>query len=448
MLVNIDINKIGPHPDNPRKDLGDLTELADSIKANGILQNLTVVPWFSRITGVGADDPKQQEELGYIVVIGHRRFAAAKLAGLTEVPCVISGMNYKKQISTMLLENMQRNDLTIWEQAQGFQMMLDFGDTVEDISTQTGFSESTVRRRAKLLDLDKDKFQQAVTRGATLQDYVELDKIQDVEIKNSVLEKIGTSDFRWTLQRAIDKEKSEKNKAALITQLEKFAVQVKKADGLITTQYFHFQNRSEVIKPTDTGEQKYFFLVGEYSIQLLIEAKQGENTKAASSTNKEQRQLQEQRERLNEINKRASQLRDDFVRNYTSSKKHARDIMAFMVQAIMRGGLDYYGAGVSFFEMLGIEAPKDDGELTFDLISDIFDASPEKVLLVAAYCSTVDQHSKYHDWQGRYQENESLDLMYNYLERLGYEMSDEERALRNGTHELYVCDNKPRGDIT
>ena len=67
MIKNISIELISPHPDNPRKDLGDLTELAESIKTNGILQNLTVVS--GRTTA-------------YTVIIGHRRLAASALARL------------------------------------------------------------------------------------------------------------------------------------------------------------------------------------------------------------------------------------------------------------------------------------------------------------------------------------------------------------------------------
>ena len=68
-ITYISIDKLIPHPQNPRKELGDLTELADSIKANGVYQNLTVVE--------DGDDT-------YKIIIGHRRHAAAKIAGLTE----------------------------------------------------------------------------------------------------------------------------------------------------------------------------------------------------------------------------------------------------------------------------------------------------------------------------------------------------------------------------
>lgn len=141
MFKNIEISKLQPHPQNPRKNVGDISELAESIKKNGVFQNLTVVP--------NGDDT-------YTIIIGHRRHAAAQKAGLTELPCAVVEMTEKEQLSTMLLENMQREDLTALEQAEGFQMMIDLGESVNSISEQTGFSPSTVRHRVKLLELDRD----------------------------------------------------------------------------------------------------------------------------------------------------------------------------------------------------------------------------------------------------------------------------------------------------
>lgn len=87
-LQFLPIEKIIPHPQNPRKQLGDLTELADSIKKNGVYQNLTVVP---------------NKDGTYTIIIGHRRRAAAELAGVKELPCIITDMTEKEQLSTMLL---------------------------------------------------------------------------------------------------------------------------------------------------------------------------------------------------------------------------------------------------------------------------------------------------------------------------------------------------------
>ena len=167
MIENISIEKLHPHPDNPRRDVGDVTELAASIKASGVLQNLTVVP----ATGYFHGD--------YYVVIGNRRLAAAKIAELVELPCAVVEMDHKTQVATMLLENMQRSDLTVYEQAQGFQMMLDMGETVESVADMTGPSQSTIRRRTKLLQFDADTFKATEGRNIDLQDYEKLFEIKD-----------------------------------------------------------------------------------------------------------------------------------------------------------------------------------------------------------------------------------------------------------------------------
>ena len=86
-IIMLPASMLLPHPDNPRKDVGDISELAESIKANGILQNLTVV---SRASG------------GYTVIIGHRRLAAAKKAGLEELTCIVREMSLQEQVKTML----------------------------------------------------------------------------------------------------------------------------------------------------------------------------------------------------------------------------------------------------------------------------------------------------------------------------------------------------------
>lgn len=179
-LVYIPIEQLYPHPDNPRKDLGDLTELADSIKANGVLQNLTVVP---------------RAEGGYTVVIGHRRLAAAKLAGLEALPCVVADMDSRSQVQTMLMENIQRSDLSVYEQAQGFQMMLDMGASVEEIAKKSGFSQTTVRRRVKMMELDQDELKEVSSRQISLSDFDRLAQIEDIKTRNKVLKDIGTYNF-------------------------------------------------------------------------------------------------------------------------------------------------------------------------------------------------------------------------------------------------------------
>lgn len=150
-ITYIPIRQLHPHPDNPRKELGDLSELAASIKENGVYQNLTVIPghyigkqeYIARCIADGGNasaaeaawTPKAAwSSEDYTIIIGHRRAAAAQQAGKFELPCSVVDMTEKEQLQTMMVENMQRSDLTVYEQAQGFQMMLDMGDTVERVA--------------------------------------------------------------------------------------------------------------------------------------------------------------------------------------------------------------------------------------------------------------------------------------------------------------------------
>jgi len=425
MIQNIDINKLHNHPKNPRKDLGDLAELADSIKAQGILQNLTVVPWFSTITGVGADDPKHQEELGYFVVIGNRRLAAAKIAGLTELPCVISGMDHKTQVGTMLLENMQRADLTIYEQAQGFQMLLDFGESVSDIAEQTGFSSTTVRRRVKLLELDAEKFKASAERNVTLTDYAELEKVEDIELRNKVLNLIGTPNFKYELQRAIDKEKADKNLAIYVEQLNTFATQIDDPSGMryISSYYLYRSDNNGVKKPSDAGTVKYYYIISNYgSIALYAEAIETKASKAQDKKQKEQqKEFEERRAALEEISKRAFQLRRDFVREVSNAK--AKNNISSIIKHNINAMLECTGTDINdLADFLGVDIEDETEEERFNVfIQDEISEKPERYLFLVTYLS-MDS------------ENET----YTLLEKLGYEMSDEERALQNRTHELFI----------
>jgi len=445
-ITYINVNNIYPHPNNPRKNLGDLTELAESIKSNGIMQNLTVVPWVSRFTGKPGDNGVSDGD--YTAVIGHRRLAAAKLAGLSEVPCIISDIDIKAQVATMLLENIQRSDLSITEEAEGFQMMLDLGESVSDISTQTGFSETTIRRRIKLLELDGEKFKESVERGGTLQDYAELDKIKDPDLKNKVLEKIGTANFKWELEAAIKKEREEKDKCKLIEILDTFAECIKEPDSLNMTyvQYLGFESDSFDV-PDDASERKYYYKAAPDYIELWAEKIQTESS--SGSTDKpavdpvqeaKNREMQERREKLREIAKRAYMLRYEFIANYTGVKKHAKDIMEFAAQAM----LEDFSCEDDVADLLGIEIGDDpDADITIGKIIELFTKSPERALLSIAYCLYNDSESfNYTNYDMTHGRDSHLDTIYKFLGKFGYQMSDEERALQDGTHELYIKDEK------
>lgn len=438
MIKLIPVNMIAEHYYNPRKELGDLTELADSIKARGILQNLTVVPWFCSITGVGADDPKVQDELGYLVLIGHRRLAAAKLAGLSEVPCAIVEMDIKTQISTMLLENMQRSDLTLFEQAQGMQMMLNMGDTVDNISEKTGFSKTTVRRRVKLLELDQDKLKESMSRNVSLKDYVELNKIKDSKLRNKVLDKIGTPNFNYELRSAIDKEKRDKAMAIVVDQLNTFAEKIKSPNGVSYVCGYHVDSQSkdkEIEMPTDTDSVKYYYTVSDYGSIYLYR----ENTdidEVVNETREDKRKALYSK--LEIISKRAYKLRREFISDIsnTKAKKSIEMIIEYTVYTM--GGYNRLYLN-ELIDLLNIKPEvEEETELDFSHIVDELRKKPEFYLLASTYCMLDSSRETYFNWSCEHQSNEDLDKIYNLLIKLGYQISDEEQKLRDGTHELFI----------
>lgn len=315
-ITNIACRRLHPHPDNPRKELGDLTELAASIKENGIFQNLTVIPghylnsreYIAKCVDEGGDaaaaaaawTPKAVwSSDDYTIIIGHRRAAAAQQAGLFEVPCVVVEMDEREQLQTMMIENMQRSDLTTYEQAQGFQLMLDLGDTVEQVASKSGFSQSTIRRRVKLLSLDRDAFRRAELRGATLSDYAELDKIESVEDKNKALEALGTQNFRRVMQEVLENQKWEHRKAEWIADLKKFAIEDPNATYQThehVTGYSKWNITKDVVVPEDADHVQYFYKVSSGQIDLYktrdVAAEDAEKAKASPPAGAEPKRVQ------------------------------------------------------------------------------------------------------------------------------------------------------------
>lgn len=137
------IEHLKPNPAQPRRSINDadLQELAASIAANGVLQ-----PILAR--------PINQDQTHYEIVAGERRWRAAQLAQLHEVPVVIRDMDDRETLQVALVENLQRADLTPLEEAQAYQRLLeDFGHTQEDVAKAVGKSRSHIANTVRLLGL-------------------------------------------------------------------------------------------------------------------------------------------------------------------------------------------------------------------------------------------------------------------------------------------------------
>lgn len=429
-ITYISVDKLHPHENNPRKDIGDVSELAESIKAKGILQNLTVVPCTGHYYG------------DYTVIIGHRRLAAAKEAGLTEIPCIIAEMDEKEQLATMLLENMQRSDLTTYEQAQGIQMMLDLGETVESVAEKTGFSASTIYRRTRLLKLDADIFKSTEGRQINITEYDKLFEIEDDKRRNDVLKTIGTNNFNNTLQRAVYDEKAEKDRKEFLEFLQETAEEI---TNTVNKKYIGWADGVQRLNAIEVPEgaklyykkysNTYYDIYRDFTDEEIKQEK--EKKKADSEASAAQAKRERRTARLDDMSRRFYELRKEFVRNCVDLKKNHKGIFEFLLQ----NAIHEYGANFDdelFCELMGIEVPEDE-DFDFDCFRKQFDEAPERMAFVAAYCMSDDgPRNKYHKFRGEYYGNSELDKTYEMLEKFGYEMSDEEKAYRDGTHELFA----------
>ena len=211
----LDVALLRPHPANPRRDLGDLTELADSIRAHGVRQNLLVVP--------APDEPG-----AYRLVIGHRRTAAARLAEVPRLPAVVdAALTEAEQLELMLLENIQRSDLSAVEEADAYQGLLDLGLDEAAIAKATGRSPKTVKARLRLRSLPAPAQEKVHTHQATLEDASKLlEFAEHPDVLAELTEQLGSRDFAHHAQIASNEISRAKAHAAVLEQLAAAGVRV------------------------------------------------------------------------------------------------------------------------------------------------------------------------------------------------------------------------------
>ena len=150
-VLYIDINDIRPNSAQPRMNFDEakLSELASSIRTNGVIQPLIV----------------RESSNGYELVAGERRWRASRMAGLKSVPCIIRNFDDKQNAIVAIIENMQREDLDPIEEAMGLKSMTEkYGFTQEQVSASLGRSRTYITNSIRLLKLPPE-IQQYVSSG-------------------------------------------------------------------------------------------------------------------------------------------------------------------------------------------------------------------------------------------------------------------------------------------
>jgi ParB family transcriptional regulator, chromosome partitioning protein len=148
----IPIEQLQPNAQQPRKDHGDLRELTESVREKGVLEPLLVRPL--------------RENGRFLIISGERRYHAARAAGLREVPCIEKDVSDAETLEIALIENLQRKDLTPFEEADGMQALADrFGLVHDEIARKLGKGRSSVSEVMSLRVIPDDIKAMCIEKG-------------------------------------------------------------------------------------------------------------------------------------------------------------------------------------------------------------------------------------------------------------------------------------------
>ena len=437
-MAEMPIEWIHPHPKNPREQLTDIDELVQSVKAHGIMQNLTVVP-------DGNEEPGMKPS--FTVIIGHRRLEAAKRAGLETVPVTIAKNLTDQDIQQiMLVENMQRKDLTPLEEAKGIQMCLDLGIPEATLAEKTGFSKATIKSRRTLLKFSEENVRTAFIGGASIQDFIDLDKIEDPKLRNDLLmNSIGTGTFRRDLEIAKRKDDNRKwmNKVVLPFLKQHNAIELgtpRSKEWEYNSYFYNGREDLEPVYPKDLDpDDQVGYSINSCGIEIYVRYA---HPKPKPETEADKRQKCKQL--LSDEFTRARIRRTDFIKylKWMPVNQHEtrKELLAEMV-AFMAG----WHSGLDMQLFRNIFDPKKKSwkaEEAAEQIAALYDQNPVKALITVAYMIREDEAGETYDWEGRFNGNSDKVIgnkkIYEFLEQFGFVMTAEERQLIEGTHPLYV----------
>lgn len=188
----ISLNKIDPNPQQARNELGNLDELTASVRAKGVLEPILVRPKNDR----------------YEIIAGERRFVASKNAGLTEIPCIEMNVKDNEALELALIENLQRKDLDVFEEADGLNALIDiYGYNHGQLAEKIGKARSTITEIINVAKIPKNLRSLCqsfdITSRSTLIEIAKLNKEEDME---RLINEIGQRGLRREDTRDLSKK--------------------------------------------------------------------------------------------------------------------------------------------------------------------------------------------------------------------------------------------------
>jgi ParB family chromosome partitioning protein len=196
VIRNIPIDRLTANVHQPRKDFGDLAELADSIKEKGILEPVLIRP----------------KNGNFEIVAGERRFRAAQIAGLSEIPCIEHDIADNEALEISIVENIQRKDLNVYEQAFSIKSFSDiYGYTHQEIAQKIGKSRVTVTELIRITDLPEEILERCMELKINSKTFLqELVKLESIEQMKEMLDNYSEEPF--SRDKIKEKRKAQKEK--------------------------------------------------------------------------------------------------------------------------------------------------------------------------------------------------------------------------------------------
>ena len=454
-VVMLPIGELHIHPNNIRKEYKDIEELADSIRSMGVLQNLTVA--------------KDETDDGYCVLIGNRRLLAAKEAGVMELPCVISEAKPEEQMLIMATENMQRTDLTPYEEGKAFEQMTLAGLGMAEICSRTGLSRTTIKSRLELAKLDPEfatkrlmgdvKTDDDTLFQITLKDVRKLEAIEDIAVRNDILQKAKSS---ANLQYLVDAYLKQQKEEEILDILKGYcdALKIPRADvetfsdgkTEIVIDYSDFHNADtfhlpslNVFKENIGNVDGLKYSIYKYYPRITLYRKRAKKEKSPAEILESMKKARK-REIRSSLKRIAEDMRQfvctvvdkehqGVLRHEAAMKEYRAELTAAFLETSTMFGYDHSSIAMTYLGMDRITNEEDRAAVEeFKMRADI---TPEDILLLilAERVKPTELPSE----EPYYPREKCLVMqaMTLILTRFGYSLPDRTAALLDGTDELY-----------
>lgn len=438
VLQEVPIGDVKLADDNVRQDVGDVSELAASVKAGGVLQPLLV------------------NEADNVVVAGARRLAAAKAAGLKVVPVVKRAFTEQERLETMLVENLQREDLSPLEEAAGYQRLVEMGLSQRQIATRVGRSQATVAKRLSLLVLP-EKVQQEVEKGGiSLPDAQELAKLKD---EPKLVEKIAKADGRGygqsissKVSNELEKRGRENERLAAVEALKKKGETVV---DVTTDEWGHRVTLPEGMKEVraEAFTAEFVEMPPKKHAKLECHAvyvhprtfepvevctQPGTHPSKADQIKAERKKQQERDRKAKQAFKEMTDRRRDFVKAQIKARTDKDALLELLWEALRHdGGYGYYGQTADeyelAYELLGLEKPGPDvanpDEIEWDVLLDAEAAKSVAARVRVTFAFAAAKFESQLERDGSWRPERPW---FEWLVKRGYELSPHEKELTNG----------------